>query len=164
MDTTSPALERPGSPIPSEMERATKKVWNKDLNENSPRDLTMEDFDKGKKSFKEILLVNVGNKGGGTYAILKNEDLDIVEEDLRVLLEGRLIGYKALLNRIKVLWKSVESFQVIDIDNDYFLPWSRDFSTKEQYLSKILVWMRLLGLPYKYYNNKLWRIIAGMLG
>ncbi|MBA0587232.1 hypothetical protein Gorai_000364, partial [Gossypium raimondii] len=134
-------------------ERATKKVWSKDLIENSLRDLTMEDFDKGKKSFKEILMVNVGN------AILKNEDLDIVEEDLRFLLEGlypkvffsdrvqeildknmeqtlvvkllgRLIGYKALINRIQVLWKPVESFQ-------------------EQYLSKILVWMRLLGLPYK---------------
>ncbi|MBA0829530.1 hypothetical protein Goarm_014133 [Gossypium armourianum] len=110
----------------------------------------MEDFDKGKKSFKEILMVNVGNKGGGTYAILKNEDLDIVEDDLRFLLEslypkiffsdqvqeilgknveqtlvvkllGRLIGYKAILNRIQVLWKPVKSFQVIDIDNDYFL-------------------------------------------
>ncbi|MBA0712590.1 hypothetical protein Golax_011679 [Gossypium laxum] len=127
MDTTSHAFEQPGSSILSEMERATKKVWSKDLNENSPRDLTMEDFNKGKKSFKEILMVNVGKKGGCTYAILKNEDLEIVEEYLRFLLEGlypkiffsdrvqeildknmeqtlvvkllgRLIGYKALLN------------------------------------------------------------------
>ncbi|KAH1091665.1 hypothetical protein J1N35_018922 [Gossypium stocksii] len=88
MDSTSLAFERPGSPIPSEMERATKNVWNKDLNVNSPRDLTMEYFNKGKKSLKEILMVNVGNKGGGTYAILKNEDLGIAKEDVRVLLEG----------------------------------------------------------------------------
>ncbi|MBA0683576.1 hypothetical protein Goari_025222, partial [Gossypium aridum] len=88
MDTTSPAFEQPGSSILLEMERATKKVWSKDLNENSPRDLTMEDFDKGKKSFKEIFMVNVGKKGGGPYAILKNEDLEIVEEYLRFLLEG----------------------------------------------------------------------------
>ncbi|KAK5802741.1 hypothetical protein PVK06_030359 [Gossypium arboreum] len=56
------------------MEIATEKVWNNDLNVNSLRDLTMEDFNKG-------------NKDGGTYAILKNENLKITEEDVRVLLE-----------------------------------------------------------------------------
>ncbi|KAK5843212.1 hypothetical protein PVK06_005661 [Gossypium arboreum] len=43
-------------------------------------------------------------------------------------------------------------------------PWSRDFSTKECYPFKAIVWMRLLGLSYRYNNKKLLRIIAGMLG
>ncbi|KAH1038181.1 hypothetical protein J1N35_039924 [Gossypium stocksii] len=84
------------------------------------------------------------------------------------------------------------SSQVIDIDNDYYLvkfvvnqdytkaltegpcvvygnyltvqPWSRDFFTKEKHPLKIVVWMRLPGLPYKFYNKKLLRLIVGTLG
>ncbi|KAG8475545.1 hypothetical protein CXB51_032360 [Gossypium anomalum] len=43
-------------------------------------------------------------------------------------------------------------------------PWSRDFSTDKQHPSKIVVWMRMSGLPYRYYNKKLLRIIASTLG
>ncbi|XP_017635607.1 uncharacterized protein LOC108477588 [Gossypium arboreum] len=119
-----------------------------------------------------------------------NEDLEIMEANIKISLEGpypeiffsdrvpeildksmdltvvvrllgRTIGYKALLNRIQTLWKLVRSFQVIDIDNDYYL--SRDFSTNKQHPSKIVVWMRMSGLPYRYYNKKLLRIIARTL-
>ncbi|MBA0826758.1 hypothetical protein Goarm_011581 [Gossypium armourianum] len=104
---------------------------------------------------------------------------------------GRTIGYKALINRIQALWKPIWDFQVINIENDYELvkfsmihdytkaltkgpwvvfgnylmiqPWSRDFSIKEQHPSKLIVWMRLSGLPYKFYNKKLLRFIVGAL-
>ncbi|PPD88680.1 hypothetical protein GOBAR_DD14380 [Gossypium barbadense] len=82
--------------------------------------------------------------------VLKNDDLEILDDDISVSLEGpypeivlsdrmqeildrsmerivvvRLlgltIGYRALLNKIQILWKPIGSFQVIDIKNDYYL-------------------------------------------
>lgn len=116
----------------------------------------------------------------------------IMEQIVVVKLLGQLIGYKSLLNRIQTLWKPIGSFQVIDIDNDYFLvkfsmsqgytkvliegPWmvygnyltiqpsSRDFLMKDKHPSKTVAWMRLLRLPFRCYNKKLLRIIAGTLG
>lgn len=44
-----------------------------------------------------------------------------VEQTVVVKLLGFLIGYKALCNKIQVLWKPAGSFQVIDVDNDYYL-------------------------------------------
>lgn len=60
---SSLALEHPGSPIPSRIERATKKVLNKDLNASFSGDMIMEDPDQGKDSFNEILMANVGSNG-----------------------------------------------------------------------------------------------------
>ncbi|XP_039010572.1 uncharacterized protein LOC120139419 [Hibiscus syriacus] len=43
-------------------------------------------------------------------------------------------------------------------------PWSRQFSTAEDHPQMILVWVRLRGLPYRYYAKSLFRAIAGALG
>lgn len=88
MDSPSSTLEHLGSPIPSEIERELKKVRNKDLEVNSLRNLNMEDLDHGRDSIKEILLSNVGYKDGGTEAVLEKEDLDILDDDVRVSLDG----------------------------------------------------------------------------
>ncbi|PPR94862.1 hypothetical protein GOBAR_AA25804 [Gossypium barbadense] len=122
-------------------------------------------------------MANVGNKIGATEVVMVSDDLEIIEDGIRVSLEGlypetffldwvqkildksmdltvvvrllgRTIGYKTLLNIIQTLWKHVGSFQVIDRDNDYYLV-NRDFSTYEQHPSKIVVWMRMSGLPYR---------------
>ncbi|KAL4353283.1 hypothetical protein GQ457_06G010470 [Hibiscus cannabinus] len=109
---------------------------------------------------------------------------------LRLL--GRNIGFKTLLSRIQMLWKPVGEFRLIDIDNNYFSvqfaseqdymkvlmggpwtvygnyltiqPWSRKFSTSEKHPSQVLVWVRLSGLPYKYYTKALFRRIAEAIG
>ncbi|KAL4386393.1 hypothetical protein GQ457_09G029360 [Hibiscus cannabinus] len=109
---------------------------------------------------------------------------------LRLL--GRNISFKTLLSRIQMLWKPVGEFRLIDIDNNYFLvqfasehdymkvlmggpwtvygnyltiqPWSRKFSTSEKHPSQVLVWVRLPGLPYKYYTKALFRRIAEAIG
>ncbi|PPD70429.1 hypothetical protein GOBAR_DD32685 [Gossypium barbadense] len=46
----------------------------------------------------------------------------------------------------------------------YCSTWSQDFSTGKQHPSKIVVWIRMSGLSYRYYNKKLLRIIARTLG
>ncbi|MFQ6665613.1 hypothetical protein Gotur_032290 [Gossypium turneri] len=60
-----------------------------------------------------------------------NDDLEIMEDGIRVSLEGLYLD--------------------------------RDFSIYEQHPSKIVVWMRMSGLPYRYYNKKLLRLITGTL-
>ncbi|KAL4308775.1 hypothetical protein GQ457_01G007430 [Hibiscus cannabinus] len=109
-----------------------------------------------------------------------------------ILLLGRKIGFKALLSRIIALWKPFGELQLIDLENDYFLvifsnetdfvkvltggpwtvygsyltvqPWNRTFVTSEKYPSHVVVWVRLPGLPYRYYSKALFRIIASIMG
>ncbi|KAL4386946.1 hypothetical protein GQ457_09G028280 [Hibiscus cannabinus] len=109
-----------------------------------------------------------------------------------VRLLGRNIGFQTLLNRIHVLWKPYGELQLIDLENNYYLirvedprdyekiltegpwtiygsyltvqTWSRSFSTSEQYPSHVVVWVRLPGLPYRYYSKALFRRIAVVVG
>ncbi|KAL4284955.1 hypothetical protein GQ457_16G014950 [Hibiscus cannabinus] len=109
-----------------------------------------------------------------------------------VRLLGRNISCETLLNRLHALWKPKGEIQLIDLENNYFLvrledmrdyevvltegPWtifgnyltvqprSRSFSTDEKHPSQVIVWVRLLGLPYRYYCKALFRRIAQVVG
>ncbi|KAL4368333.1 hypothetical protein GQ457_05G013190 [Hibiscus cannabinus] len=109
-----------------------------------------------------------------------------------VCLLGRSIGFSALENMIKTFWKPSGEIALIDLDNDYYLvrfaqsencskvlmggpwiiygcyltvqPWSRNFSTEGDHPTKIVVWARLSGLPYRYYTKSIFRIIVGTMG
>ncbi|KAL4353334.1 hypothetical protein GQ457_06G018260 [Hibiscus cannabinus] len=109
-----------------------------------------------------------------------------------VRLLGRSIGYKALLDRIYTLWRPRGDLQLVDLDNNYYLvrfenaqdytdvltdgpwtifgnyltvqPWSRSFTTSEKHPSNVMVWVRLPGLPYRYYCKALFRRIAQLVG
>ncbi|XP_039063545.1 uncharacterized protein LOC120208315 [Hibiscus syriacus] len=105
---------------------------------------------------------------------------------------GKKIGYKALINRIYALWNPIGNFNLIDLENDYFLvkfeyledymrvltegpwmiygsyltvqPWSKNFSTSKKHPSQVIAWLRLPVLPYRYYNTMLIRTIANTIG
>ncbi|KAL4271801.1 hypothetical protein GQ457_13G020760 [Hibiscus cannabinus] len=109
-----------------------------------------------------------------------------------IRLLGKSIGYRALLNIIQSLWNPMGEVQLIDLDNDYFLvrfakeeeyvhvltggpwviygsyltvqSWSRNFSTSTEYPEKIMVWVRLPKLPYRYYTKSLFRYTANAIG
>ncbi|KAL4291217.1 hypothetical protein GQ457_14G013430 [Hibiscus cannabinus] len=109
-----------------------------------------------------------------------------------VRLFGRTVGFKTLWSRIHALWKPVGELQLIDLDNNNFLvrftnegdytkvltqgpwtifgnylmvqPWSRRFSTSERHPSQVIVWVRLPGLPFRYYTRSLFRHIADLIG
>ncbi|KAE8727624.1 hypothetical protein F3Y22_tig00005459pilonHSYRG00365 [Hibiscus syriacus] len=109
-----------------------------------------------------------------------------------VWLLDKSIGYRALLNRIKMIWNPQGEINLIDLDNEYYMvryaneedynhvlsrgpwiiyrcyltvqPWSRSFSTKAGYPKKIMAWCRLSGLPYHYYIRSLFRYIAKVIG
>ncbi|XP_039047520.1 uncharacterized protein LOC120188041 [Hibiscus syriacus] len=42
--------------------------------------------------------------------------------------------------------------------------WSRTFSTSEKHPSQVIVWVRLPGLPYRYYSKAIFRRIAMVIG
>ncbi|KAL4285114.1 hypothetical protein GQ457_16G010640 [Hibiscus cannabinus] len=109
-----------------------------------------------------------------------------------VRLLGRNIGYKTLFSRIKALWALKGSYQLVDLENSYFLvklqleedynrvlsdgpwtiygsyltvqPWSRSFTTSVAHPSQVIVWIRLPGLPYHYYTKSLFKRIAAVIG
>ncbi|KAL4342583.1 hypothetical protein GQ457_08G036530 [Hibiscus cannabinus] len=109
-----------------------------------------------------------------------------------VRLLGRSIGYRSLFSHIQILWKPIGELQLIDLDNSYYLirfsvvedynkvlsagpwmiygsyltvqPWSRTFSTSEVHPSQVIVWVRLPGLPYRYYTKAIFRHIASFIG
>ncbi|XP_039029459.1 uncharacterized protein LOC120163645 [Hibiscus syriacus] len=109
-----------------------------------------------------------------------------------VQLLGRKNGYKTLMDRINQLWKPKGQFQVVDLDNDYYIvmftneddyirvlmdgpwmvygnylivqPWSRTFSTAEMFPLQVIVWVRIPKLPYRYYSKALFRYIAAVIG
>ncbi|KAL4355366.1 hypothetical protein GQ457_06G014040 [Hibiscus cannabinus] len=109
-----------------------------------------------------------------------------------VCLLRRNIGYGTLLNRLHALWRPKGETQLIDLENNYYLvwfedmrdyemvptdgpwtifgsyltvqPWSRSFSMEEKHPSHAVVWVRLPGLPYRYYYKALFSRIAQVIG
>ncbi|KAL4296305.1 hypothetical protein GQ457_12G031070 [Hibiscus cannabinus] len=122
-----------------------------------------------------------------------HDQIDLSMQNVIIVrLLGKAIGFGALLNRLHALWRPTGEIQLIDLDNDYYLvrfadssdytraltdgpwtiygsylivqPWSRSFSTSEKHLSHVVVWIRLPGLPYRYYCKTLFRRIAAVIG
>ncbi|MBA0765332.1 hypothetical protein Gotri_014549 [Gossypium trilobum] len=102
-----------------------------------------------KASFKEMLTSNT-KESGGEDVCLDNGETSFLEDDVRVFIEDpypkinfyermhglidqsmcqtviiRLlcpaIDYKALVNMIKSVWEVIGDFQIINLDNAYFL-------------------------------------------
>ncbi|XP_039015879.1 uncharacterized protein LOC120146360 [Hibiscus syriacus] len=118
------------------------------------------------------------------------DEVVVLGGEFRLL--GRVVGYKTLMNRIGLIWQLQGQYQVIDLENEYFLvkfereqeyihvlmegpwtiygsyltvqPWSRTFSTSEKHPSHVIVWVRLPGLPYRYYSKAIFRRIASVIG
>ncbi|MBA0645476.1 hypothetical protein Goklo_013575 [Gossypium klotzschianum] len=65
---------------------------------------------------------------------------------------GHTIGYVALYNRIRNLWKPSKPFQLMDIENSYYLA------------NVVMAWIRLPGLPGFIYKRRILKAIEGMVG
>ncbi|KAJ1377413.1 Ribonuclease H-like superfamily [Sesbania bispinosa] len=104
-----------------------------------------------------------------------------------IKLMGKRIGFKMLQNRLSKLWQPSSGMEIIDLENDYFLVrfsnsedlnhvlecgpwmildhylvvqhWRPKFFPFEDKLQRVVVWIRIPGLPVEYYDRKiLWRI------
>ncbi|KAK9008984.1 hypothetical protein V6N11_080460 [Hibiscus sabdariffa] len=115
-----------------------------------------------------------------------------LDQTLVVKLLGRRIGYTTLHTKILELWKPQQSIRLMDIENDYFLvtfklcsdylkalaegpwtifghcltvqQWSPDFSTVTPYPTKVMVWIRLPGLPVPLYKKGIIEAIGESIG
>ncbi|XP_050231775.1 uncharacterized protein LOC126680661 [Mercurialis annua] len=109
-----------------------------------------------------------------------------------VKLLGRPIGYKNLCNRLDVLWNFTQGFDIIDLENDFFLvkfrsggdveavitggpwvilghylsvqSWKPSFDCFDANIQSIVAWIRLPGMSIQYYNKKVLRFIGQMVG
>ena len=115
-----------------------------------------------------------------------------MEHSVIVKLLGKSIGYKALHSRIVALWKPMMEFQIVDLDNGYFIvhfedpndrltaltkgpwtvlghyltvqPWSMNFNSEERYPASTVIWVRLPNMPLQYYHKSTLRAISSILG
>ncbi|KAE8696542.1 putative calcium-binding protein CML28 [Hibiscus syriacus] len=201
---SSSSLERSGSPFPDEDQRVTKKVCNKELNDDrmeevqNGMDLQSKANNIGEgtrqqekqsyasavtnqlKQMMDVASLQVMDEvvvldgecivdNNGPYPVIQFADQvhDRIDYSMRrsviVWLLGSTIGFKTLLNWISLLWQLQGQYQVIDLENDYFLvkfeseqdyihalmegpwtifgcyltiqPWSRTFTTSEKHPS-----------------------------
>ncbi|XP_019183629.1 PREDICTED: uncharacterized protein LOC109178450 [Ipomoea nil] len=93
---------------------------------------------------------------------------------------GKVVGYSLLLRRLCALWRPKGSFELVALDNDYFLvkfgstedlefakfggpwmildhylivkEWTPDFDPMTDKTEKMLIWVRFPCLPVEYYN------------
>lgn len=86
--SSQPCLEQPGSPIPAERARATKKVRNKVPSESDPGVQITGGEESVKESFKEKLMTNYGQGNGKDVLLLNDDDFELLEGDISVSKEG----------------------------------------------------------------------------
>ncbi|MBA0642962.1 hypothetical protein Goklo_027288 [Gossypium klotzschianum] len=123
----------------------------------------------------------------------KVEDFELQKGDVTTkMVDRRKIAFNALLNEVTMLWNSKHLFQLMDLENDYYLasfndeedhnnvltngpwvifgqylivrPWSPTFSTSQNEVDTQAVWVRLPGLPEGYYSNYILRAIGQAIG
>ncbi|KAK8496564.1 hypothetical protein V6N12_058123 [Hibiscus sabdariffa] len=105
---------------------------------------------------------------------------------------GHRISYNTFHNRIFNIWKPSFPLKVMDIENDFFLvkfsdrqdylkvltqgpwiifchyltvePWSTDFQPSQATPSRLMAWIRLLGLPVTLYKRNFIEVIGNQIG
>ncbi|XP_057442695.1 uncharacterized protein LOC130734343 [Lotus japonicus] len=114
------------------------------------------------------------------------------EDCLVVKLLGKSIGYRALCEKLKILWKMTGGYEVRDVHHGYFLikfdkkedkeraisgapwliydhylavkPWTPDFVAANSKISTTVVWIRIPGLGFQYYGKNILMMLASAVG
>ncbi|KAI9074226.1 hypothetical protein K1719_043791 [Acacia pycnantha] len=115
-----------------------------------------------------------------------------MERTLIIKLLGRSITFYELRARTQALWQLKGSFQLVNMEGSYFFatfdveedyvkaltggpwmifgayltvqPWSLDFDAKSSPISKVVAWVRIPGLSFRYYHKSTLRAIGSLLG
>ncbi|KAI9074020.1 hypothetical protein K1719_044020 [Acacia pycnantha] len=116
-----------------------------------------------------------------------------IERTLIIKLLGRSITYHDLRARTQALWQLKGSFQLIDMEGSFYFatfdreedytkaltggpwmifgayltvqPWSLDFDAKSSSaISKVVAWVRIPGLSFRYYHKSTLRAIGMLMG
>ncbi|KAI9107997.1 hypothetical protein K1719_020870 [Acacia pycnantha] len=115
-----------------------------------------------------------------------------MERTLVIKLLGRSIIYRDLVSRTQSLWQPKGSYQLIDMEKNFYLatfdleedynraltggpwmvfgayltvqPWSLEFDCNNPRISKVVAWIRIPGLSFRYYHKSALRAIGTLLG
>ncbi|MBA0581365.1 hypothetical protein Gorai_023546 [Gossypium raimondii] len=149
--------------------RATKKVrWQPNL----LPDIDYPTVDENGRKIPEAIMAEVSYKntriGFSTTSdsSRKVEDFELQKGDVTT----KMIAFNALLNEVTMLWNSKHPFQLMDLENDYYLARFNDEEDHNNVLTNgpwnevdtQVVWVRLPGLPEGYYSNYILRAIGNL--
>ncbi|KAI9086898.1 hypothetical protein K1719_031059 [Acacia pycnantha] len=167
-------------PLPEDNLRSTKKV----------RIRPSEDGGESNSSDRMDVLM-AEEEATGDVSRIKDVLVSGMERTAVLKLLGRTINYRDLLARTQALWQLKGSYQLIDMESGFYLasfdledylkaltggpwmifgayltiqPWSLDFDSSISTISKVVVWVRLPGLSFKYYHKSTLRVIGALLG
>ncbi|KAI9071911.1 hypothetical protein K1719_046117 [Acacia pycnantha] len=115
-----------------------------------------------------------------------------MERSLIVKLLGKSISYHDLISRTQVLWKLRGTYQLVDMEGGFFCatfalaedymkvltggpwmiygayltvqPWFLEFDAKTSAVSRVVAWLRIPGLSFRYYHKSTLRAIGALLG
>ncbi|KAI9072803.1 hypothetical protein K1719_045245 [Acacia pycnantha] len=115
-----------------------------------------------------------------------------MERTLVIKLLGRSIIYSDLMAKTQPLWQPKGLYQLVDMEKNFYLatfdleedynrvltggpwmifgayltvqPWSLDFDCNTPTISKVVVWVRIPGLSFRYYHKSAHRAIGSLLG
>ncbi|KAI9077313.1 hypothetical protein K1719_040757 [Acacia pycnantha] len=121
---------------------------------------------------------------------LLNESMKFAVVAIKML--GRNIRYTDLRDKVVSLWKLDESVQLTDLEGNCFIaklsnekdyqeillgdpwvifghyltvqPWTLEFYPHSQFASQVMAWIRIPGLPARYYKKSVIRAIGEVLG
>ncbi|MBA0860912.1 hypothetical protein Goshw_022452 [Gossypium schwendimanii] len=144
-----------------------------------------EDGDISRSTVNGILAIDFSKRI--QKLLVKDMDSTVV-----VKLLGCNIGYGVHLNQISSLWKHSQPFQLMDVENGYYLvrfqnktdykmvltqgpwlvfdhcltvqPWSMDFNPLKPFPSMVLAWIHFLGLPGFLYKWRVFGEIKNLVG
>jgi hypothetical protein len=114
------------------------------------------------------------------------------KEALVIKLLGKNVGYNMMKDRLKTLWKLTGGFEIMDVDNGFYMVkcelladrekimsagpwmlfdhylavarWTPDFAAPQAKVEKTLVWIRFPGLNLLYYDESVLLGLASVVG
>ncbi|MBA0664768.1 hypothetical protein Goklo_004720 [Gossypium klotzschianum] len=153
--------------------------------QQSQEDFSLTEGDVKKSVINGIPSIEVSER---VHQLLEKE----MSTSVVLKLLGRNIGFTALQNRLYGIWRPSKPFQLMDIENGYFLakfqspedyekilslgpwlifgqylivqPWTIDSNPELPYPNTVLTWIRFPGLPSHLYKKEILWDIGGMVG
>ncbi|KAK5771113.1 hypothetical protein PVK06_047288 [Gossypium arboreum] len=161
-----------------------------DLNNTSEDQCSADSFALTEQDVKKYCIDGVPSIDFSerVYQLLEKEMSTSVV--LKIL--GRNLGITTLQNRLYGIWKPAKPFQLMDIENGYYLakfettanynkilsqgpwvffghyltvqPWKIDFNPNLPNPNSVLTWIRFPGLPSHFYKKQILMEIGGLIG
>ncbi|KAL4378813.1 hypothetical protein GQ457_02G021760 [Hibiscus cannabinus] len=117
--------------------------------------------DMNPPSYKDMLTGGCVNDPDDDLISLDDDDIELLDEDVRIW-DMDVILFIDFLDRVKDFSVKIMNFTLVL--KVLVEPWSVDFSPLQEHPSRIMVWVRLPGLPITWYKRNLIVVIGERIG